>query len=51
MHLVPLNNPVVAFGSRDGRTEPDLVVRWLFVEDVCADAGNDNVEDAGLYVP
>ena len=21
------------------------------VEDVCADAGNDNVEDAGLYVP
>lgn len=45
-----VDDVVVALGARDGRREPDLLVGGLFVEDVGADLGEGDVEDAGLFV-
>lgn len=48
VHAVALDDPVVPLGPGDGRAEPDLFVGGLFVEDVGADCGDGDVEDAGL---
>lgn len=43
------DNPVEAFGARDGRAEPDLFVRRLFVEYVAELLGDEvDSENAGL---
>lgn len=45
---ITLDNPVVPLRPGDGRAEPDLLVRRLLVQDVSADCGDGDVEDAGL---
>ena len=48
MHPITLDNPVIPLGPGDGRTEPDLLVRGLFVEDVGAYTRGDDVQYTGL---
>lgn len=48
MHAVALDDPVIPLRPGDGRAEPDLLVRGLFVQDVGADCRDRDVEDAGL---
>lgn len=48
VHLIALDDPVVALRPGDGRAQPDLLVGGLLVEDVGANAWGDNVEDTGL---
>jgi len=39
---------VVALGARSGRGEPDLLVRWLLVDDIGARGATVQRDDAGL---
>lgn len=48
IHGLAHNNPVEALGTSDGRTQPDLLVGRLFVQDIGAVGWEDDVEDAGL---
>lgn len=42
------SHPVVAFGPRNRRRQPDLLVGWLLIDDVGALDGEANGENAGL---
>ena len=48
VHALTLDCPVEALGSGQGRRQPDLLVRWLLVEHVCAVGRESNAQDAGL---
>ena len=48
IHPIALDDPVIPLGPGDGRTEPDLLVRGLFVEDVGAYTRGDDVQYTGL---
>lgn len=45
-----LDHIIVAFRARDGRAEPDLLVRRLLVEDVGSVGREDEVQHAGLVI-
>jgi len=40
---------VEAFGPGDGRGEPNLLVRWLLVDDVRKSIGEGHFDDSGLH--
>lgn len=42
------HNPVVALGARDWRRQPNLLVRRLLVNDIGANWGKSECEDASL---
>lgn len=48
MHALALKCPVEALGTRDRGGEPDLLVRWLLVENVGPVGRVGEGEDAGL---
>lgn len=48
MHPIALNDPVIPLGARDGRAEPNLLIRGLLVEDVGTCTRNSNVQDTSL---
>lgn len=48
MHALAVKHPIVPLRAGRRAGEPDLFVRWLFVDDVGAGVGDGDGEDAGL---